>query len=134
MSTINWNKVFEFAWRILVFIAAVAIIVIVSANWNPWDGAEGWQPTTDAYLESDLTPITSKVAGYVRDLPIQDFERFRKGQVLAQLVDDDYRAAGGKLSATSLFAQVLMHRRTVQSVTENEQIGGFTQVSFHIRC
>jgi hypothetical protein len=39
MSTINWNKVFEFAWRILVFIVAVAIIVIVSTNWNRWDGA-----------------------------------------------------------------------------------------------
>jgi len=42
MSTINWNKVIEFAWRIFVFIVAVAIIVIVSTNWNRWDGAEGF--------------------------------------------------------------------------------------------
>jgi hypothetical protein len=32
MSTINWNKVLEFAWGILVFIVAVAIIVIVSTT------------------------------------------------------------------------------------------------------
>src|SRR5580658_136237 len=100
MSTINWNRFFEFAWRILVFIVAVAIIVIASTNWNRWEGSEGWQRTTDAYLESDLTPITSKVAGYVRDLPIQDYERVRKGQVLAQLVDIDYRAAVAQAAAS----------------------------------
>jgi len=41
----------------------------------------------------------SKVAGYVRDFPIQDFERVRKGQVLTQLVDDDYRAAVAEATA-----------------------------------
>jgi membrane fusion protein (multidrug efflux system) len=116
MSTINWNKIFEFAWRILVFIVAVAIIVIVSTNWNRWDGAEGWQRTTDAYLESDLTPITSKVAGYVRDLPIQDFERVRKGQVLAQLVDDDYRAAVAE--ATANIASAAAQARTLRAQRE----------------
>jgi membrane fusion protein, multidrug efflux system len=116
MSTINWNKVFEFTWRILVLIAAVAIIVIVSTNWSRWDGAEGWQRTTDAYLESDLTPITSKVAGYVRDLPIQDFERVRKGQVLAQLVDDDYRAAVAE--ATANIASARAQARTLREQRE----------------
>jgi len=46
-----------------------------------------------------LTPIMSKVAGYVRDFPNQDFERVRKGQVLTQLVDDDYRAAVAEATA-----------------------------------
>ena len=85
--------VFEFAWRILVFIVAIAIILVVTANWNRWEGGEGWQRTNDAYLQSDLTPIAAKVAGYMRELPFHDFERVRKGQVLARLVDDDYRAA-----------------------------------------
>ena len=95
MATMNWNKLFEFAWRALVFIVAIAIIAIVVTNWNRWEGGAGWQRTTDAYLESDLTPIISKVAGYVRDLPIQDYERVRKGEVLAQLVSEaDLETAG----------------------------------------
>ena len=89
----DWNRVFEFAWRILVFIVAVGIIIVVSTNWTRWEGGAGWQRTNDAYLQADLTPISAKVAGYVRELPIQDYERVHKGQVLAQLVDDDYRAA-----------------------------------------
>jgi membrane fusion protein (multidrug efflux system) len=95
MSTpnVDWNKVFEFTWRILVFIVAIGIIVVVSTNWTRWEGGTGWQRTNDAYLQADLTPITAKVAGYVRDLPIEDYEHVHKGQVLAQLDDVDYRAA-----------------------------------------
>jgi membrane fusion protein, multidrug efflux system len=96
---IDWNRVFEFAWRILIFIVAVGIIIIVSSNWTRWEGGAGWQVTSDAYLQADLTPISAKVAGYVRELPIQDFDHVRKGQVLAQLVDDDYRAAAAQAEA-----------------------------------
>src|ERR1700724_2344510 len=96
----DWNRVFEFAWRILIFIVAIGIIVVVSTNWTRWEGGAGWQTTNDAYLQADLTPISAKVAGYVRDLPIQDFEHVHKGQVLAQLVDDDYRAAVVQASAS----------------------------------
>ncbi len=111
LSAIDWNKFFEFAWRILVFIVAVAIIAIVSTNWNRWEGRAGWQSTTDAYLESDLTPITSKVAGYLRELPIEDFAHVRRGQVLAQLVDDDYRAAVAQAAAS--VATALAQGRTL---------------------
>jgi membrane fusion protein (multidrug efflux system) len=96
---VDWNKVFEFAWRILVFIVAVGIIIVVSTNWTRWEGGAGWQRTNDAYLQADLTPISAKVGGYVRDLPVEDFERVHKGQVLAQLVDDDYRAAVAQAEA-----------------------------------
>ena len=104
IQQVEWNKVFEFTWRILVFVVAIAIIVIVSTNWSQWEGAEGWQRTTDAYLQSDLTPISAKVAGYIRELPIRDYERVRKGQVLARLVDDDYRAAVAQAEANILGA------------------------------
>jgi membrane fusion protein, multidrug efflux system len=96
---LGWNRIFELTWRALVLVVAVAIIIIVSTNWNRWEGGEGWQTTSDAYFQSDLTPVSSKVAGYVRDLPIEDFERVHKGQVLAQLVDDDYRAAVAQAEA-----------------------------------
>src|SRR5580693_8743806 len=97
---IDWNKAFEFAWRILIFIVAVGIIIIVSTNWSRWEGGAGWQTTNDAYLQADLTPISAKVTGYVRELPIEDFERVHKGQVLARLVDDDYRAAVAQAQAS----------------------------------
>ncbi len=114
----GWDRFFEFTWRILVFLVAIGILVVVSTNWSRWEGRQGWQSTADAYLQSDLTPISAKVAGYVRDLPIQDYQRVRRGQVLAQLVDDDYRAAVAQAEASILSAtaqqQVLKAQRTLQ--------------------
>lgn len=99
IPNVDWGRFFEFAWRILVFIVAIGIIIVVWTNWTRWEGGAGWQVTNDAYLQADLTPISAKVAGYVRELPIQDYERVHKGQVLAQLVDDDYRAAMAQAEA-----------------------------------
>jgi membrane fusion protein (multidrug efflux system) len=118
LPKIDWNRTFEFAWRILVFLVAVGIIIVVSTNWTRWEGGAGWQRTNDAYLQADLTPISSKVTGYLRELPIQDFEHVRKGQVLAQLVDEDYRAAvaqaeAGVATAVSQ-AQALKAQRELQ--------------------
>jgi membrane fusion protein, multidrug efflux system len=118
---IDWNRAFEFTWRILVFIVAVAIIIIVSTNWNRWEGGEGWQRTNDAYLQADLTPLSAKVGGYLRDLPIQDFQRVKQGQVLAQLVDDDYRAAVAQAEAAvasaTAQAEALRAQRELQLAT-----------------
>jgi membrane fusion protein (multidrug efflux system) len=118
IAKFDWNRIFEFAWRILVFIVAIGIIIVVSTNWTRWEGGTGWQRTNDAYLQADLTPISAKVAGYVRELPIEDFERVHKGQVLAQLVDDDYRAAVAQAEAgvaTAMAqAQALKAQRDLQ--------------------
>jgi len=103
---LNWPKLFEATWRVLVFIVAIGIIFVVSTRWNRWEGGPGWQVTNDAYLQTDLTPIAAKVGGYVREIPVQDFQRVHAGQVIAQIVEDDYRAAvaqseAGLASATA---------------------------------
>jgi membrane fusion protein (multidrug efflux system) len=114
MPKINWNKAFDYAWRMLVFVVALGVIIVVSTNWSRWEGGAGWQTTNDAYLQSDLTPVTAKVAGYVRELPIQDFERVHQGEVLAQLVDDDYRAAVAQAEAGVANAEAQAQALTAQ--------------------
>src|SRR5580698_424182 len=99
--SIRWPLSAEVTWRILVFVAALAILIVVTTHWDGWQGRAGWQSTDDAYLQSDLTPISAKVAGYVRDVPVQDFDRVRAGQTLAEIVDDDYRAAVDQASASA---------------------------------
>src|SRR5271167_3427152 len=133
---IDWNRVFEFAWRILIFIVAVGIIIVATTNWTRWEGGAGWQTTNDAYLQADLTPISAKVAGYVRELPIQDFEHVHKGQVLAQLVDDDYRAAAAQAEAgvATAMAQALalkaQHALQLANVEAAHAVVASTTASF----
>jgi membrane fusion protein, multidrug efflux system len=107
-SSIVGTRLLEWLWRGLVFIVALTVLIVIITRWNYWEGNAEWQSTDDAYLQADLTPIAAKVAGYVRALPVQDFERVRAGQVLAEIVDDDYRAAVGQLTAgvASAAAQV----------------------------
>ena len=99
--TIDWKVAPEVIWRVLVFVAALIILIVVTTHWSGWQGRAGWQTTDDAYLQSDLTPVAAKVAGYVRDVPVQDFDRVRAGQVLAEIVDDDYRAAVDQATANA---------------------------------
>jgi membrane fusion protein, multidrug efflux system len=89
----------DIVWRAAIFLVAAAILIIISTRWNRWESDAEWQSTDDAYLQSDLTPIAAKVAGYIRALPVQDFERVRAGQLLAEIVDDDYRAAVAQINA-----------------------------------
>jgi membrane fusion protein (multidrug efflux system) len=96
---VSWAHVGEALWRILVFVVALVILVMIITRWNAWQGGRGWRSTDDAYLQSDVTPVSVKVAGYVRSVPVQDFERVKAGQLVAEIVDDDYRAAAALAAA-----------------------------------
>lgn len=48
--------------------------------------------TDDATVEGDLISVSSTVSGKIRLLPIQEGEKLKKGQLIAQLREEDYRA------------------------------------------
>jgi membrane fusion protein (multidrug efflux system) len=113
-----WPELSEFFWRAVVFLTAVGLLVVITTRWTRWQGGARWQVTDDAYLQSDLTPIAARVAGYIRDVPVQDFERVRAGQVIAELADDDYRAAvaqsEAKLASARAQLTTLQAQHTLQ--------------------
>ena len=97
VNGLRWPDVL---WRVLVFGTALIILMIVATRWTRWEGTRGWQGTDDAYLQADITPVSAKVAGYVRTVAVQDYETVKAGQLLVQLVDDDYRAAVAQAEAS----------------------------------
>jgi membrane fusion protein (multidrug efflux system) len=90
---------YDLVWRTLIFVAAVAVLLIIVTRWNQWESDSEWQSTDDAFLQADLTPIASKVSGYIKAIPVQDFDRVHAGDVLAEIVDDDYQAAVAQINA-----------------------------------
>jgi membrane fusion protein (multidrug efflux system) len=112
----------EAAWRTLVFLIALAIVIIVVTRWNRWQGGPGWQTTDDAYVQSDLTPIAAKVPGYVTTEPVQDFERVRAGQLIAQVYDGDYRATVAQAQASVAAAAAQVEALTAQSALQNANV------------
>jgi membrane fusion protein, multidrug efflux system len=78
--------------RILILFLAVVLAIVVARDWDLWVGSAILQRTDDAYLQADLTPLAAKSPGYVRAVPVQDFQKVKAGDLLVEIVDDDYRA------------------------------------------
>ena len=83
----------ELAIRIFILVLAALLIGVLAMDWNLWVGSATLQTTDDAYLQADITPLAAKSPGYVRSVPVQDFQKVKAGDLLVEIVDDDYRAA-----------------------------------------
>jgi membrane fusion protein, multidrug efflux system len=92
-NTRNWPKRF-ISSLIPVTIAAMAIglIVLISGNWTVWNGARVVQTTDDAYVRADLTPLSTKVAGIVASVEVNDYQSVKAGDLLVRLQDADFSA------------------------------------------
>src|SRR5579863_9377491 len=91
-----WQK---YGTPLLVVLLAAAVIFTITRNWNSWEGGRIEQVTDDAYVRGNLTPLSTKVAGIVRDVKVSDFQTVHQGDLLVQLDDDDYRAQVAQASA-----------------------------------
>ncbi len=60
--------------------------------------------TVDAYVDGDRTPLAAHLPAYVRRVAVGDNQPVRRGDLVVELVDDDYRAgldqARANLAAT----------------------------------
>jgi membrane fusion protein (multidrug efflux system) len=91
-----WQK---YGTPLVIVVLAVAVIVTITGNWNGWEGARAEQVTNDANVQGDLTPLSTKVSGIVREVKVNDYQFVHKGDILVQLDDDDYRAQVAQATA-----------------------------------
>src|SRR5271170_2235821 len=98
------------AIRIFIVVLAILLIRVVAIDWNVWVGSTILQTTDDAYLQADITPLAAKSPGYVRSVPVQDFQKVNAGDLLVEIVDDDYRAQ---------FAQTQANVETAEAAIDN---------------
>jgi len=89
----------RFATPILVLLLAAAVAITLTRDWNAWEGEKIEQVTDDAIVRGDLTPLSTKVSGIVRNVQVSDFQRVRSGDLLVELQDDDYQAQLAQASA-----------------------------------
>src|SRR6516164_9700245 len=91
--------------RLAVLIAAGVIVVLFATQWDRWVGLAVRQVTDDAYVRGDITPLSAHIEGYVRRVPVDDFQRVKQGEVLVEIEDDDYRARVAQAEAYLLAAK-----------------------------
>jgi membrane fusion protein, multidrug efflux system len=101
-SRFRWR---ELALRLVVLAAAGIIVGLFATQWDRWVGGSIRQTTDDAYVQGDITPLSAQVDGYVREVPVEDFQYVKKGDLLFQIEDDDYQARVAQAEADATAAQ-----------------------------
>jgi membrane fusion protein, multidrug efflux system len=81
------------ALRVLVVAGIAFLAWYVAGHWNRWTGAARYESTDDAYMSGDITPLSAKVSGYIEKVAVGDYQSVRKGDLIVQIEDSDYRAA-----------------------------------------
>jgi len=115
----RWQK---YATPLVVVLLALAVLITITRNWNSWEGGRAEQVTDDAYVRGDLTPLSTKVSGIVRDVSVSDFQTVRRGELLVQLDDDDYRAQVDQASAAVAAANAAIENNRRQKLLQQAKI------------
>lgn len=88
----------------------------------------GIESTDDAYVKGNITIITPKVTGYVTNVLVQDNQRIKKGDVIAQIDQRDFQArvAEAHAAAEALKAHlaILENQNLSQKETIKEAAAG----------
>jgi membrane fusion protein, multidrug efflux system len=107
---------------VLVVLVAAAILATISWNWNAWEGGRTNQTTDDAYVHGNITPLSTKVAAIVRDVNVTDYQAVRKGDLIVQLDDDDYKAQVAQADAAVEAAKAAIEDNQRQQQLDDAQI------------
>jgi membrane fusion protein (multidrug efflux system) len=107
---------------ILVVLLAAAIIFTLTRNWNSWEGGRIEQVTDDAIVRGDLTPLSTKIPGIVRDVKVSDFQQVHKGDLLVELQDDDYRAQVSQAAAAVEAAKAAIENNRRQKQLQHAKV------------
>ena len=80
------------------------------------------QVTDDAYVRSDLTPLSTKVSGIVREVKVSDYQTVAKGDLIVELEHDDYQAQVGQAKAAVEAAKAAIENNRQQRQLQNALI------------
>src|ERR1700742_1901745 len=87
---------------------ALGFVALATIRWDAWVGAAATQVTDDAYVRSDLTHLSSRIAGEVLLVAVTDYQRVKAGDLLVQVDPADYEAQVAQADAAVGAAQAAL--------------------------
>lgn len=76
----------------ILFVVAIILLLGVTGGWYWWKIWRFEQSTDDAYVQSDITVISPKIEGYIREVRVEENQRVAAGQILFVIDDRDFAA------------------------------------------
>jgi membrane fusion protein (multidrug efflux system) len=102
-----------FGWIVILLIVAGALV----GGKMLWSYLESYEDTDDAQIDGDIYAVTSRIAGTIRAVYVQDNQQVKAGQVLVELDPSDYQ-----VSVEQAKAAVNESRSEVETVRPNVPI------------
>ena len=99
------SALIRLALPLFAVLAALGFIVLATLRWDQWVGSAAIQTTNDAYVKADMTRLSSRVAGEVQKVAVNDFQRVKAGDLLVQIDPADYQAQVAQAEAAVAAAQ-----------------------------
>src|SRR5580698_2069816 len=112
----------KYATPLVVLLLAAAVLITLTRDWNAWEGGKIEQVTDDAFVRGDLTPLSTKVAGIVRTVKVNDFQKVDAGDLLVELQDDDYQAQLAQATAAVEAAKAAIGNNRKQRDLQDSRI------------
>src|ERR1700687_5529256 len=112
----------KYATPALVLVLAAAVAITITRDWNAWEGGRIEQATDDAFVRGDLTPLSTKVPGIVRNVKVTDFQKVHAGDLLVELQDDDYQAQLAQARAAVEAAKAAIENNRKQRDLQDSRI------------
>ncbi len=87
---------------------AVGAVVYMASNWDTWTGSQATQSTQNAFVKSEPAVLSARVGGYVRSLPVTDYQTVKAGDLIAEIESDDYAVRVRAAEASLAKAQAVL--------------------------
>lgn len=82
-----------------VAIPLLAVVIVGSAvasvivDWDSWIAGAARQSTDDAIVNADISTLSAQISGTISKVPVADYQKVTKGQLLAQIDPRTFEAA-----------------------------------------
>lgn len=108
----------QLVYAVVIVLVLVAVAAILYAWQLPPFGGR-YEQTDNAYVRGQTTIISPQVAGYVSEVPAQDFQQVKAGDVLVRIEDSIYSAKVAQARANVL-SQVASFDNSTQAQRSRE--------------
>src|SRR5437588_7700013 len=78
--------------RLLLVLGVMVLAAVAVGGWYWWTDWRFLQSTDDAYVQSDVSLISPKIEGYIKEVRVRDNEAVAAGQVLFVIDERDFAA------------------------------------------
>ncbi len=113
----NKNRINRIVYNTVVFALLVVGVVIVVMHFAHFGNIEY---TDNAHIRQHITPVNTRVQGFVREIRFSEFEPVRKGDTLAVIEDTEFRLAVAQAEA-ALANATAGHSATGSGISTTER-------------